>query len=130
MKPVIDWLSRKLAQPIATIYERRTVRVEYRKHHGGRYSVAALTVHVEPAETFALRIPLMSDADSAWAVEDAILTTLLAHYRKPVLGLSITVADVVEDEVGSSYNAFRNATLDAMNQALLTESGDTNIKWE
>jgi hypothetical protein len=129
MIPVTDWLQRKLSNRIATIGEPMEVRAECRRNRSGHMTVSGVTIKAEPASSFQLAICVTSDPDFRCAIEDTIMMRLLASLQ-PILGVHIAVTEATEDKVWSSYETFRNATEQAMDEILKGPKGLTNIVWQ
>ncbi len=122
-----EWLERKAGYPGATVASTRTVTKEYRRHTG-RILFAQVTLTVSPAPDLSLRFKVdPTDIDYRAAIEDTVFCALLSQYRQPVSRVAVTIEDVKEDDIGSSYHTFKMATSEAIHEALMGPS--SNIVW-
>ena len=131
MESPFNTLRAKLAEPFAGVRVSRSATGEFTRVPHAPSSFALVTLSLEPSRTFDLTfVAEPSEPGYRQGIEDGVIEYLLTQYQRPVLGISVRIDQVVEDELRSSYNAFKLAAQKAIAQTMDLPDGSKNIQWE
>lgn len=88
---------------------------------------ATVTLSIEPSNPFEIVVNCNNQEESFLnGVKNGIILELLSHIQ-PVLNVKVTIDEMKEHFVNSSYAAFHSAATMAMKELFGVDSNETNI---